>query len=246
MSQPSDPVEWDLQSIDQPLPSTTVHAPTHPPSRQRRKSRSIPSYLEQMAWQSSEPSSLDNSRHNLVSNTPSGTSNELDVDEMFDSSHQVTFSLDSPNVSSGHLPRLYPPKNPQTRPRRQTSPAGMRLPSDSPTKGRAKVTQSPSHTRPARKLSPSCGDYHLKTDLPTCAVISELLRVAEKMRMKSAELTEERDKLRCRHNHMSFEVSVTKASRFDASCKLHFEWVSGGDLKLFQDICQEVLQRIMV
>ena len=244
MSQPSDPVEWDLQSVDQSLPPPSHHVPPPLPPRQRRTGKSVPNHLERMAWQSSEPSSLDNSRNNLVPyHTLASASNEFDSEDTSDSSHQVGFFIDSPNVS-GHLPSLYPPKYPQNH-RRQASPGGMRLAPDSPTKGRAKLTPSPSHTKPARKMSPNSGDYHLRTELPTFAVISELLRVAEKMRMKSAEMRIG-DKIRCRHNHTSFEVSVTKAARSDNSCMLHFEWISGGNHKSFQDICQEVLQRIMV
>ena len=239
MSLPSDPVEFDMQSL-----SPARYVPFSP-SRQLPKS--IPDRLDHIARQSSEPSSLDNSRNNLVSLSPN---NECESEETPDSpAHQVVFFIESP-TDSGHLPALYPPKttcNIAQAHRRKSSPGGIGFIPNS-AKAMLIPSQDSYHTRsPARKTSPSvpsAGDYHLKTELPVYAVISELMKVAETMRMKSSEM-KMGDKLRYRHNHTSFEVAVTK-TRLDNSCTLHFEWLSGGTHRSFQDICQEVVQRITV
>ena len=237
MSLPSDPLEHDLQPVEQPMSSGRYVA---------FSPRKIPlpkSFPDRLDRQNSESFSLD----------PLNLPNE----ESLDSSHQVGFFIESPSNSRPHLPQLYPtkpPKNEIQANRRKSTPGGLGFVPDSamtrlaPSPHDNYRTKSPARIdSPARKISPitpSAADYHLKSDLPVYAVIGELKRVADTMHMKQE--MKIGDKLRCRHNHMSFQVSVTKANRLDNSCTLHFEWLSGGSHGSFENICQEMMQRITV
>ncbi len=72
------------------------------------------------------------------------------------------------------------------------------------------------------------------------AIISELLRTAHDMRMKSE--PQLANAVKCEFKSMSIEVGVRKNSH--TACVLHFEWLHGGSPKQFNDICSEIVQRI--
>lgn len=90
---------------------------------------------------------------------------------------------------------------------------------------------------------PPNGDYTIRTELQVSEIVGELLRAAQTMHMKHIEPITS-NKLHCQHKTVDFEVGVRKHSL--ASCILHFEWMHGGSTKMFNDACQELLQRVVL
>ena len=255
MSPPADPLEVDIHSPDQLL------SPLRHPPRHRMPASRTPENHDRLAWQSPEPSSLDNHRnhHFPLLNNSSG-SDSASNGETLAPPGKTEFFIESPVTSELHLPDINPPSKNyfQTElAKRQASPGRIRaasdtrVASDSPTRKdrntkTKKLTPPSVQSKPQRKLTPTSplsGDFHLKTDLPTFAVVGELLRVADIMRMNSAESRNETT-ICCKHKHTQFEVSVTKSS--ENVCRLHFEWLSGGSHRSFQEICEEVVQRVII
>ena len=245
MSPPHDPVESDIH----PFPIQT--------SPMKGFQGSVPQDLNEISWQHVGPPSRDSSKNVL---TTSITTLE-DAEFTAGSSPSVTpvaFSIGTPNTSDVHLPALPPIKNHTHQPvntflRGKSPSKNNRIaPPSPPKRGRTKTKKlSPppgiQPTRSPRKLSPtnpSFGNYHLRTELPVFAVVGELLRVlVDTMKMKTAE-GKNRDSISCTHKQVNFEVSVRKDT--NDFCTLQFEWQSGGSHRSFQEICEEVVHRVIV
>lgn len=227
MSPPSDPYEFDLSN----------HTPHF--LQKRHLYHSLPRQLNlepsftQQAWNSNSSSRASSRNSSFATMPPIRNRGSLLMDEDDDLEfHDVTNQ--SPGSTNGAPtffietppPLLNSTDNPLTTP-------DVRLPS-------LPVPKKSPRRRNGFTLPPT-GDFVTKTDLQVGAIISEILRTAHNMHMKSAE-PQLANSLKCEHKCVHFEIGVRKNSL--TSCILHFEWLSGGSLRQFNDVCQEVLHKI--
>ena len=87
-------------------------------------------------------------------------------------------------------------------------------------------------------LSPAV-TFEMPTDLDTGTIIKELVQVAEELKM--------RDLVSCRGvvigilKGVRVQIQIRKDSH--GMCQIEFQWMSGGNLKSYQDICESFIQR---
>lgn len=89
---------------------------------------------------------------------------------------------------------------------------------------------------------PQYGDFEMKTDLGTDAIISEIVRVSHNLKMRESELAG-KDTVICMWKGVRFSVTVAKDSR-NGVCHLNFQWLSGGNHQSYTDLCEQMLTKI--
>ena len=220
MSPPTDPCEFDIP------PSHT----TYSGGFSRRRSRTMPKDLSKMkisAWGSNPPSRMGSRQSSLsimppLKNKESSFTVEPEKDEL--EFHDV--GPTSPGYTNGVSFFVNTPTPP-------------------PQTDSTHLPPLNTHKSPRRRngwVLPANGDYVIKTDLQVGAIISELLRTTHNMNMRAEPQTA--NMVKCEHKSVTFEIGVRKKSV--TTCTLHFEWLSGGSSKHFQDVCSEILRKIHV
>ncbi len=226
---PNDPYEYDFNGH-------TNHYPISLPVGKRSLPRDL-SKLGQVntsAWGSNPPSRMSSRQSSASSTMPPIKSRGSIVFEPADDLefHEVPPSPSSTN-GSGLIFFLDTPP-----PTDELSNPNLHLPSLNVQK------PSTSHQKSPRRrngwVMPSNGDCSIKTELQVGAIMSEIFRMAHSMRMKSE--PQLANTILCEHKSVTFEIGVRKNSF--TNCTLHFEWLSGGSPRQFNDVCAEVLQRV--
>ena len=242
MSPPSDPYEFDIGHHS----DAGLLKPT--PNKIHSLHKDLNHYCAplQNAWNSNPPSQTS-SRASFYGKLPSLQSSlsidseeeEVEFHDVSDTSPtsptgRVSFYIESPTPTSG-------PPTPTT-PTQLPHPLNSPLPAISTPKnsGNSRKRGSSFKRRNGVVIPPS-GDFTLKTDLSINSIIGELLRVAQNMRMKTAEPSSG-TKVHFEHKSLSFDVSIRKKSI--TSCIIHFEWLSGGSLKQFNEVCSSIVSNI--
>ena len=90
-------------------------------------------------------------------------------------------------------------------------------------------------------LSPA-GDIEIRTDLPTVAILSEVIRVASNLKMREFDQNS-LNTVTCLWKGVRFLITVIK-ERIGNICRLNFQWLSGGDHKAYLDICDQIVKRV--
>ena len=250
MSPPSDPYEFDMgYHLDAGLLKPT-------PNKTHSLHRDLTHYGTPVknVWNSNPPSQ-SSSRASFYGKLPSLQHSSLSIDseeevEFHDISDtsptsptgQVSFYIESPTPTSGPptpTQLSHPPTNHVTQLPPLLNPP---LPAISTPKnsGNSRKRGSSLKRRNGVVVPPS-GDLTLKTELSINSIIGELLRVAQGMRMKTAEPLSG-TKVHFEHKSVSFDVSIRKKSI--TSCIIHFEWLSGGSLKQFNEVCSSIISNI--
>ena len=266
MSPPSDPYEFDIgHHLDAGLLKPT-------PNKIHSLHKDLNHYCAplQNAWNSNPPSQTS-SRASFYGKLPSLQSS-LSIDseeeevEFHDVSKtsptsptgRVSFYIESPTPTSGPPTPTTPTQLPHPlnsplptqlshpltnhHPTQLSQPLNLPLPAISTPKnsGNSRKRGSSLKRRNGVVIPPS-GDLTLKTDLSINSIIGELLRVAQNMKMKTAEPSSG-TKVHFEHKSLSFDVSIRKKSI--TSCIIHFEWLSGGSLKQFNEVCSSIVSNI--
>lgn len=267
---PQDPYEYDLPPH---TPEITGLAPVHPPPTLKRNSYSHSHALNQIrhdlnnklyppdtktaAWRSnpgSRTSSRNPSRHGSRSHSQnpscnpsrapslSGFSylNDIIDDDVEDltfhevESHTVTipergnkerqrrkgFSIATgPTEEDNHLPSLPSPQHAGLPPRRQ------RALSDVSDRRNGFLSQAVT--------------FELQTDLDTNAIIAEFLHVAEVLKMR--DLISGKSTIMGVLKGVRIQINVQKDQ--SGVCCTTFQWISGGDLKSYKEVCDNIIER---
>lgn len=200
----------------------------------RPRVSSVPKELSQLpspasAWNSNPPS-RSNSRASLYGRLPSlkGVSSQsVDIDD-----EEVEFHDVGPDTPSSRNGAFFLEPN---------SPSPISTPLPSPVKGSGNAKKrGASLKRKNGIIIPPSGDFELKTQFQISAIISELLRVAHIMKMKTAEpLTT--TTIHCTHRSVDMTISIRKKSV--DRCTVHFEWVSGGSYQQFNETCRDIISK---
>ena len=101
---------------------------------------------------------------------------------------------------------------------------------------------TPHHHHHMNGYLPQYGDFEMKTDLGTDAIISEIVRVSHNLKMRESELAG-KDTVICMWKGVRFSVTVAKDSR-NGVCHLNFQWLSGGNHQSYTDLCEQMLTKI--
>ena len=234
MSPPHDPYEFDFNGHTNYNPHPSRYSPT--------KRRSLPRDLSKLdevntsAW-GSNPSSRMGSRQSSTSTMPpikgkcSLVIEPPDDDLEF---HEVSTPQSSSSMNSNGVMFFVDTPPPYD----ESSNLDLHLPSLNVPK------PSTSHQKSPRRRNgwvvPTNGDCTVRTEMQVGAIISEIFRTAHDMRMKSE--PQLANTIKCEHKSVKFEIGVRKISI--SSCTLHFEWLTGGSARQFNDACAEVLHRI--
>lgn len=244
MSPPCDPCEFDLTNHTHPHSLPHSHPP---PSNLPRNpfpsgKRSLPRDLNKLthtttsAWGSNPPSRTGSRQSSFSSMPPirKNTSFSIDSDNDDLDFHEVT----TPNTPSGFVEGkasfFVDTPTPPPASLEDITPSSLHLPS---------IDHKATKKSPKRRngwVLPANGDCTIRTQLQVGAVISELLRTAHDMKMKSE--PQLANTIRCEYNSVKFEIGVRKTST--TTCMLHFEWLSGGSHRVYNDTCSQVLQRV--
>lgn len=247
MSPPSDPYEFDM-SHDVGLLKPT-------PNKIHSLPRDLPLYGTPLknAWNSNPPSRSSSkasfygklpSLHSSVSVDSEDEVEFHDVSNISPTSPtgRATFFIESPSPTS-ETPTPTQLSHPQTNHTPHLPhPLNSPLPAIStPTNSANSKKRGTSLKRRNGVVIPPSGDITLKTDISINAIIGELLRVAQNMRMKTAEPSSG-TKVHFEHKSISFDVSIRKKSI--TSCIIHFEWLSGGSLRQFNEVCSSIVTNI--
>ena len=233
MSPPNDPYEFDFNHTH------NFGLPRNPLSSHKRslpKELSKIGHVNTSAWGSNPPSRMGSRQSSLSTMPPiknKSFSMESDNDEL--EFHEVSTPI-SPSSVNGMGATFFMETPP---PMDDSSNPHLHLPSlNVPKQGTAGFQKSPK--RRNGWVVPTNGDCTIRTELQVGAIISEILRTAHDMRMRSE--PQLANTVKCEHKSVTFEINVRKSSV--ASCTLHFEWLSGGSHRQFNDVCSEVLQRV--
>ncbi|XP_003386170.1 PREDICTED: hormonally up-regulated neu tumor-associated kinase homolog [Amphimedon queenslandica] len=242
---PRSPVRYSHPQPSQPLPPAYTnkhyHNPSPLPSEQyeidtRTKRPTTHSGSKEMvppptgAWQSNPPS-RSGSRASMYSKLPSLNQSMQSVD--LDSYDNIEFH----DVGSGTISPIGRAKFFM-----EDSDNGSPAATTPVNSGNPAMRQRRTASMRSRKngIVPPSGDYSFKTELPTSAIMSELIQVTQDMRMKKAEPLS-RTEMRCRHHSIDMSISIRKKSVHD--CTVHFEWLSGGSYQTFSETCSDIISR---
>ena len=206
------------------------------------KKRSLPSQLSKFgqvntaAW-SSNPPSRAGSRQSSLSTMPPivKNRNSLSMDSSDNDDlefHDVHTPISPASLSDGATFFMETPP-----PLEENFPSTDHLHLPAVTNPKRK---SPSKRHRNGWVITNGGDCNVRTELNVGAVISEILRTAHDMKMKTEPLLP--NTVRCEYKSVTFEIGVRKSS--SANCLLHFNWLHGGSLNKFNEICSEVVQRV--
>jgi hypothetical protein len=222
LSPPIDPYEFDYHHPN----SDALNVPV------RKKSPyKFPGPPVTNAWNSNPPSRAG-SRANLYHKLPSInlSSPKYNEDEDLLDFHDVS----SPTSPSGHHPPTFTVGSNHS--------IGSSTPPNLDSGNVKKRATSFKNRRNGITIPPS-GDLIVRTDLSVSALYSEILRAFQLINVTSVE-PESTAKIKCVNKSVEMSVSIRKKST--TNCCLHFEWLSGGNYKLFTETCQDMMKHARV
>ena len=109
-----------------------------------------------------------------------------------------------------------------------------------PTRSSRRNNSDQIHKRKNGYLS-EAGSIEVKTDLSMEAIISEVLRVADTMKMREIEQSAN-NTVTCSCRGIRFQVTVSKD--LHNVCRMLFQWLSGGEHDSYKTICDHLTQLI--
>lgn len=89
---------------------------------------------------------------------------------------------------------------------------------------------------PARTLD-------FRTNLGVEEVVTEILRAAHSLKMREAVSGQSGAYVTCTWNGVKFQVCVS-VSREHSTCKLTFQWISGGDAHSYEEKCEQLSKKL--
>ena len=140
------------------------------------------------------------------------------------STKEAMFSLESPSdAQDTHLPSIH-----------TTASRTVRHNSES----------SGSHRAQRNGYLSSSGDIEIPTDLHTEGILIEILRVASSLNMREVS-QDAQNTITCFWRGIQFQITAHKESRHGI-CRLNFLWLLGGSHASFREICEKVIQKIIL
>ena len=264
LSHPHEPYEFDV-----PHPQPLI-GPVRPPPSFPRNTYSQPKELYQLrqnlhdrlhppsypAWHSN-PTSRNVSRQS--SRNPSHTSSRNPSGSSIAPPLPLHLGLDQADLDSGeelqfHHAPTYTVKVPERHaamfdipsPEEDLS-SEMHFPTISQRSNRTKKQTPGAQAAPHHHINgylPQYGDFEMRTDLGTDAIISEIVRVSHDLKMRESELSG-KDTVICTWKGVRFSVTVVKDKR-NSVCHLNFQWLSGGDHQSYNHLCGQMLKKMIL